>query len=247
MDDLQALRSELAELRREVKTLRRTRWVTPGSFGVVLVALVALSVASPRQADPPDHRPTQLAQDIVCKSLKVVDGNSTTLLQLGSDKDGGLFVINGADGKKRMFSAVENTAGFTDWYDAAGNRRATVFIGEKGNAEFHLSDKSEHVSAVLQQADAGGFFALRGPDNNYRVAAGVDNGGGYFDVYDQLGERRGTFYLSEQNTAQLKIIGPDKVARLLLSGNKDSGQAVSYGPDGKPLAVFPPAKTEPLP
>src|SRR5688572_16107693 len=138
MSEIDLLRNELADLRREVQSLRRTRWITPGSIGVALVAMMAIGVASPRIQDTPPktepgHRPTQLAQDVVCKSLKVVDDSGKTLVQLGSDKDGGLMVVNGADGKPRFFTAVENAAGFTDWLDAAGTRRASVFSGEKGN------------------------------------------------------------------------------------------------------------------
>lgn len=241
MDELQTLRHELAELRREVNSLRRTRWITPGSIALILVAIVALGIGAPRRQDPtqPEHRPTQLAQEVVCKSLKVVDEAGHTMLQLASDKDGGMIVVNGADAKKRFFTAVENNAGFTDWFDATGARRASVFIGEKGNAEFHLTDQAERVSAVLQQADSGGFFALHGPDTNNRVAAGVDNGGGYFDISDSQGNLRESLYLSDKNTAQLKIIGADKITRFLLSGNADGGQAVSYGSDGKAKGLFP--------
>jgi hypothetical protein len=240
MNDLEALRQELADLRREVKTLKRTRWITPGALALSLVALVAVGVAAPRTQDQthPDHTPLQLSQDLVCKSIKVVDANGAAMLQLGSDKDGGLFVMNGADGKKRFFTGVEGGAGFSDWYDAAGARRATVFIGEKG-AELRLADKQEHATAVLQQAETGGFMALNGPDGKNRLASGVDNGGGYLDVYDSLGSLRHALYLSEQNTAQLKIVGADKIARFLISGNADTGQAVSYGVDGKPIATFP--------
>jgi hypothetical protein len=244
MNEVEALRQELADLRREVKTLKRTRWVTPGSFAIALVALVALGIAAPRQGEPPktDHTPVQLGQDLVCKSIRVVDAGGHDMIQMTTDKDGGLFVVNGADGKKRFFTAVENGAGFSDWYDSAGVRRASLFVGEKGNAEFHLSDKTDHISAVLQQADSGGFFALHGPDSNNRLAAGVDNGGGYLDVSDSLGSLRESFYLSDKNTAQFKILGADKVTRFLLSGNPEGGQAVSYGADGKTTAVFPPGK-----
>jgi hypothetical protein len=241
MNELDSLRSEIAELRREVKSLRRTRWITPGALGLTMVALVALGVAAPRtQAqNPPGHNPVQLGQDLVCKSLKVVDEKGATMVQMQSDKDGGVVVINGADGKKRFFTGVENDAGFSDWYDPAGNRRATVFIGENGS-EVRLADKLDHPAAVLQEAQSGGFLALNGPDGKNRMAAGVDNGGGYFDLYDLLGTRRATMYLNEQNVAQLKLVGADKVARFLLSGDNSTGQAVAYNQEGKPSAVFPP-------
>ncbi len=242
MDDLQALRLELAELRQEVKTLKRVRWIAPSSIGLALVALVALGVANPsRQGtsqEHPDHTPTQLAQDITCKSLKVVDATGRAFVQLQSDKDGGLIVLNGADGKARYFASVVNNAGCSDWYDAAGMRRASLFIGEKG-AEFHLADKLEHVGAILQQGDNGGSFVINGPDSNNRVHVGVDNGGGFLDVLDSLGNLRETFYLSDKNTAQFKILGADKVARFLASGENVAGQMTSYGEDGKPVAQFP--------
>lgn len=239
MTEIEILRQELADLRREVKTLKRTRLLTPFSIAFVLVSLMAIGVASPRlqganpPAQEPGHRPTQLAQDIVCKSVKVVDEAGKTLVHLGSDKDGGMIVVNAVDGKPRFFTAVENAAGFTDWLDAGGTRRASVFSGEKGNAEFHLADKMGNVSAVLQQADSGGFFALHGPDKNSRMAAGVDNGGGYLDINDSLGNLRQSLYLSEKNTAQLKILAPDKSVRFLLTGNPEGGQIVSYDAAGK--------------
>ncbi|HVT13749.1 MAG TPA: hypothetical protein VHE55_15900 [Fimbriimonadaceae bacterium] len=245
MDELQSLRQELADLRREVRTLKRTRWIAPGSVAVALVALAVLGVASPRIQEGQDqtsHHPTQLAQDLVCKSIRVVDDAGHDMIQLGKDKDGGLLVVNGADGKKRFFTAVENNAGFSDWYDADGKRRATVFVGEKG-AEFHLADKMEHISAVLQQTDegdrAGGFLSLAGPDQNNRVAAGVDHGGGYLDLSDSLGNLRESFYLSDKNTAQFKLLGADKVLRFLISGDADTGRVTAYNQDGKPTGLFP--------
>jgi|GEM_PF-5874179 len=245
MDDLQDLRLELAELKREVASLKRTRWITPGSLAVALVSLVALGVASPRRQAAPqpaqDHTPTQLAQDISCKSLTVVDGNGNPMIRLKSDVDGGTFVINGADGKKRFFSAVENNAGFSDWYDAAGVRRATVFIGDQG-AEFHLADQLEHIGTILQQGAKGGSVAINGPDGSSRLHAGIDNGGGYIDIFDQLGNRRETFYMSDKNTAQFKILGADQTDRFLASGEPKEGEVVSYGEDGKRVAEFPPKK-----
>lgn len=237
MNDLDSLRQELAELRREVKTLKRTRWITPGALAMTLIALMAAGVASPLRQDPektePGHKPVQLAQDLVCKSLKVVDANGAAMIQLSTDKDGGMMVINGADGKPRVFSAVENTAGFTDWLDSNGTRRASVFIGERGNAEFHLTDKAANVSAVLQQADSGGYFSLYGPDKNSRFEAGVDNGGGYVDILDALGNLRQTFYLNEKNVAQFKLLAPDKTVRILLSGDQAAGTGTAYDSAGK--------------
>jgi hypothetical protein len=244
MDDLQALRLELDDLRREVRTLRRTRWITPGSLAAGLISIVALGVAAPKhQQDPPDtsHRPIQMAQELSCKSVRIVDDANHTLLQLGSDKDGGYLVLNGADGKKRSYMAVENNAGFSDWYDADGNRRATVFVGDKG-AEFHLADKLSHIGAVLLQGENGGSFAINGPDSNNRVHAGVDNGGGFIDISDALGNLRETFYLSDKNTAQFKIIGADKVPRFLASGEPAGGQITTFGEDGKAAAQFPEKK-----
>jgi hypothetical protein len=244
MDEIQALRQELAELRSEVTTLRRTRWITPGSVALALLALVVLGVASPKRQDPAQestHRPVQLGQDLVCKSLKITDDAGHDMIVLSKDKDGGTLLVNGADGKKRFFTAVENNAGFSDWYDLNGVRRASVFIGEQG-AEFHLTDKLDNISAIMQQLDGGGSLALRGPDKNNRVAAGVDNGGGYIDVSDSLGNLRESFYLSDKNTAQFKIVGADKVTRFLASGNSDAGQMTSYGQDGKVSGVFPPPK-----
>jgi len=242
MDELQALRDELAGLRREVKALKRTRWITPGALGMTLVALVALGVAAPRHQTPtqttPDHTPNQVAQDITCKSLKIVDSSGKPMIQLFSDKDGGSLAVYGADGKARVWASVANNAGFTDWYDADGKRRASVFIGEKG-AEFHLADKTEQIGAILQQGDNGGSFALNGADGNNRVHAGIDNGGGYFDLSDQLGYLRETFYLSDKNTAQFKIFGSDKGVRFLASGETADGQIISYGEDGKAVAQFP--------
>lgn len=246
MDELQSLRQELADLRREVKNLKKTRWITPGSIAVALAAMAALGVAAPRiqgtQQDQTSHRPTQMAQDLVCKSIRITDDTGRDMITLGKDKDGGFFVVNGADGKKRFFTAIENNAGFSDWYDADGRRRATVFVGEKG-AEFHLADKLEHISAVLQQTDegdrAGGFLSLAGADQNNRVAAGVDHGGGYLDLSDSLGTLRESFYLSDKNTAQFKILGADKVIRFLMSGDPDTGRVTAYDQDGKPKGLFP--------
>lgn len=244
MDELQTLRQELAELRREVKTLKRTRWITPGSFALAFLALVVAGVAAPRGQDPTQdssHKPTQLGQDLVCKSIRVVDDAGHDMIVLSKDKDGGTLVVNGADGKKRFFTAVEGNAGFSDWYDLNGVRRASVFIGEQG-AEFHLTDKFDNISAILQQLDSGGSFSLRGPDKNNRVAAGVDNGGGFIDVSDSLGVLRESFYMSDKNTAQFKIVGSDKVTRFLATGNPDGGQIVSYGADGKAKGTFPESK-----
>jgi hypothetical protein len=237
MSELDSLRQELADLKREVSTLKRTRWITPGALALTLIALMAAGVASPLRQDPekaePGHKPVQLAQDITCKSLKVVDASGQALLQLGSDKDGGTMVINGADGKPRVFSAVENTAGFTDWLDPAGTRRASIFVGERGNAEFHLADKTANITTVLQQADSGGYFALYGPDKNARIDAGVDNGGGYMDISDALGNLRQTFYLNEKNIAQYKLLAPDKTVRFLLSGDQAAGSGTAYDAAGK--------------
>jgi hypothetical protein len=241
MNELETLRAELGELRKEVTMLRKTRWITPGAFALALVACVALGVAAPRAQggqEPAGHAPLQMGQDLVCKSLKIVDGQGVAMLQLQSDKDGGMIVVNGADGKKRFFTAVENNAGFTDWYDPAGMRRATVFIGEAGS-ELRLTDKQEHPIATLQAMEAGGFAALNGPDGRNRFAAGVDNGGGYVDIFDPLGTRRATMYLNDKNSAQVKLIGADKVARFLLSGEAEGGQATSYNVEGKPVGTFP--------
>src|SRR5579862_7920064 len=79
MDELHALHQELADLRREITTLERTRWITPGSIAISLLAVVAISVGAPRHQDPVQtppstHQVTQLSQDLVCKSIRVVDG-----------------------------------------------------------------------------------------------------------------------------------------------------------------------------
>lgn len=244
MDELQTLREELAALRLEVKNVKRARWISPGSLAFALIALVAIGVAAPKLQDPQtpptgSHAPTQLAQNLTCKSIQVVDQSGKTMAMLGSDKDGGYFVLNGADGKKRFFTAIENSAGFSDWYDAAGMRRATVFIGDSGNAEIHLADKLEHVAAVMQQANSGGFMSLAGPDGKNKIAAGVDNGGGYLDLSDAVGNLRESFYLSDKNTAQFKLLGSDKVNRFVISGDPAAGHATSFDADGKTKGVFP--------
>lgn len=133
MSEIELLRTELADLRREVGALRRGRWLNPGMIAVVLSAVGLTAFA---QQTTPIHAPTQVASEVTCKSLKVVDDAGKTMVQLGADKDGGLVVVNGSDAKKRFFVAVENGAGFSDWYDAAGARRATMFTGDKGNFEF---------------------------------------------------------------------------------------------------------------
>ena len=244
MDELHALRQELADLRREVTTLKRTRWITPGSIVISLLAVVAISVGAPRAQltpNPTQHPVTQLGQDLVCKSIKIVDADNHDMVHIGSDQDGGYFVVDGADAKPRCYVGVANNAGLCDWFDGAGVRRASVFIGDKG-AEFHLADKMEHIGAILQQGDNGGSFALNGVDGNNRLHAGIDNGGGFFDIADALGNLRETFYLSDKNTAQFKIIGADKVTRFLASGEPAGGQLTSYGEDGKAKGQFPAAK-----
>jgi hypothetical protein len=198
---------------------------------------MAAGMAAPKRQDPtqadPGHKPVQLAQDIVCKSLKVVDANGGALVSIGSDADGGTIVVNAVDGKPRLFSAIENGAGFTDWLDVLGNRRASVFVGEQGNAEFRLADKAANVSAVLQQADSGGYLALHGPDKNDRFSAGVDNGGGYLDIFDALGNLRQTLYLNEKNVAQYKLLAADKTVRFLISGEQEAGKGAAYDSAGK--------------
>lgn len=238
MEELDKIRREVSDLRVEVGRLGRMRWITPGSVAVALVAMAISGRTAPQQT-PPSHAPTQLAQDLVCKSLKVVDASGAEMIRLSSDKDGGMVVVDGADGKKRFFVAVENGSGFADWYDAAGMRRASVFTGEKGNVELRLNDKTERPMAVLQQAENGGFAVLNGLDGNNRLAAGVDNGGGYLDVYDAQAALRESFYLSDRNTAQFKILGPDKAVQLLLSGAAGGGEMISYDADGKPKATWP--------
>jgi hypothetical protein len=106
-------------------------------------------------------------------------------------------------------------------------------VGEQGNAEFRLADKAANISAVLQQADSGGYLALRGPDKNDRFSAGVDNGGGYVDIFDALGNLRQTLYLNEKNVAQYKLLAADKTVRFLLSGDQEAGMGTAYNSAGK--------------
>ncbi len=241
MNELETLRQELAELRHEVRALRRTRWITPGALGVTLVAMVALGVAAPKQdgqTPPADHRPLQRAQDLVCKSIKIVDDNDHPRVQLGSDKDGGLIVIYGSDNKERFYAAVEHNAGFTDWFDAEGKRRATVFIGDQGG-ELRLNDRFDHPGVSLRQGEKGGSLKLTGADGSDRVALGGDNGG-FLDLFDAFGSMRASMYVNAENSAQFKLLSPDKVARLLLSGDAPGGKVTAYDADGKTKATFPP-------
>ncbi|HTQ11719.1 MAG TPA: hypothetical protein VMI31_16785 [Fimbriimonadaceae bacterium] len=267
MDDLTALRLELAELKREVTVLKRTRWITPGSIALALASLVALGVAAPRRQATAqggqEHVPVQIAQDISCKSLTVTDANGKPMIQLGteatggimtlngvagatmvkinSDSSGGALLINASDGNKRILEAVANNSGYTDWCDPAGNRRATVFVGDEG-AEFHLAGKGNQPETILQQNESGGAFILDGADGFNRIHEGIDNGGGFFDLSDKLGNVRESFYLSDKDTAQFRLIGADKAIRLLASGEPKQGELTSYDENTKAVAVFPSKK-----
>jgi len=111
-----------ADLRNEVKTLRRARWITRRAAAVALVALVVSGAVAPRGQDASEQQSRQpLAQALSCASRFKVVNDTVELVQLGGDKDGGLAVVNGADGKKRFFAAVENGGGFSDWYDRGRN------------------------------------------------------------------------------------------------------------------------------
>lgn len=236
MSEIELLRTELAELRQEVRALRRGRWLNPGAIALVLVAIGLTAFA---QQTPPTHAPTQVASDVTCKSLKIVDDAGKAMVQLGSDKDGGLVVVNGADARKRFFVAVENGAGFADWYDAAGARRATMFTGDKGNFEFRLNDQHENIGLLMAQNELGGMMIVKGPNGNDRLVAGIDNGGGYLDLKDGTGKLRQSLYISDKHTAQQKILGPDGSYRLLLTDSEEGGQAISYDANGKQRAIFP--------
>jgi hypothetical protein len=181
-------------------------------------------------------------QDLVCKSINIVDENDQSRVKLAADKDGGMVVIYGADNKERFYAAVEHNAGFTDWFDGEGKRRATIFIGDKGNSELRLNDRFDHASVSLRQADKGGSLNLAGADGSDRVALGGDNGG-FLDLFDAFGSMRASMYVNADNSAQFKLLSADKVARLLLTGDAPGGKVIVYDADGKTRATFPTVPT----
>src|SRR5262245_43005763 len=107
--EVQSLRMELAELRRNVQQMRGGRnWLARlGLLAVgVLIGLVAVRTPSNEV-----HANQQDNKELVCTSLKVVGKGGKSLLTLGTDADGGVLQILGTDGKLRMHLAVAGKQG----------------------------------------------------------------------------------------------------------------------------------------
>lgn len=125
--ELSALQERLEQLESEVTLLRRREAQRRGRFQMLgLGALVAgiLVATAPRAT-------TQtLSQDIVCRSLRIVDNRGNERGVIGVNVAGGFLALRGNSGNEQVFTGINEAGGFSSLYD--NNRRERVFIGTSG-------------------------------------------------------------------------------------------------------------------
>ena len=149
--ELVALRERIERLERETGSLKRQRWLVLGVFAGALLVFGS-----------PLGRTEDAAQNLVCRSLKVVDQEGNPRVSLDIQATGGRVLVAGNDARPRAVVGVDHDAGFTDWYGADGKPRAMLFTSEDGNAELHLAGADAQLKALLGSGKSGGFFGSAG-------------------------------------------------------------------------------------
>lgn len=132
MDELQALRTEMEDLRQTVTQCRGDGLMRRRAFWIGLGVLLGLALAR-----LPMNEAQAVLQDdkeLVCKSLRVVGPDGKNTVTLGSDEDGGILQVFGVDGKIRSIVAVapKQGGGLVNLFDTNKKLRLVMEGNDQG-------------------------------------------------------------------------------------------------------------------
>lgn len=219
--ELCALRERIERLERETGSLKRQRWLALAGLGIALLVLGS-----------PLGRTEDGAQNLICRSLKVVDQDGNPRVTLDIQATGGRLAVAGNDAKPRAVVGVDHDAGFTDWYGADGKPRASLFGSAEGNAELHLSGADAEVKSLIGAGPTGGFFGLKGNDGNVRVYGGVDHSAGYVDWFGPDGKLRTSVTTTAAGEGQVRLVDAAGKRRVTVSALKAGGAVTVHDAAG---------------
>lgn len=197
--EIETLALQVRMLESRVHAMRRQRWL------IAAGALVVLGVSAFGAAP----------QDLTVRSLTVVGQDGRKQLFLIGDDQGGQVNVYAKSGERAVALGVDHGAGFSDWFGADGERRATVFTGKTGSGQFQFLDPGKQAIAVIGGDEQGGFFNVRSHAGKIASYMEIDkNGNGIFGVYAGAdGNRRSLMGVDERGVGAVQVFDKDGKSR----------------------------------
>ncbi|HEX8552432.1 MAG TPA: hypothetical protein VF681_12860 [Abditibacteriaceae bacterium] len=164
-NELHELKTEMAELRHSMnRSARRTR---VGFAGVLMLGIVAGGAMTAQ---------TQNAKNIVTvDELRVRGANGQTAAVVTSDKDGGMLLLLGADGKPRVSLVTDDFGGGVALTSKTGASVATLG-GDKDGGLLGLNASAGKGTMAMAWDENGSGATFGDRAGNNRVVIAADNG-----------------------------------------------------------------------
>ncbi len=269
MSDLyQDLKQQLEALQRQVADLQRQSQAhaqepPPRRAGLWLAALAVALVAGlfagqapmlswaggsqpPDRGGPPGDRLKQpeqgKADDLVCKSLKVVGADGKERIALSATERGGLITLYGHDGLARVVLDVDNDGGVVR-VKAPNNTAEGILCLDAGSKNGLLRLRSTKGGNVIYLGgdDFGGTMAFNSPEGKTRLT--IYSGspivpGGLINLFNGDTKVTGIFGPDKDGRCVLNIRNPDGKSLVSLSSDNSGGIIDVLNQEGKIRGTF---------
>lgn len=191
--EMHELCEKVTRLESRVEGLRRQR--------TALLGVAALIAGAAFSAAP---------QDLTVRSLTILGADGKRQVLLIADEQGGQVNVYSKSGARALAAGVDHGAGYSDWYGADGERRATVFTGASGSGQFQFMNPAKQPIAVIGADAQGGFLNIRTHPGAIASYLEVDkNGNGIMGVYaGSDGARRSIVGVDERGVGAVQVFDP---------------------------------------
>ena len=180
----EALWTEITQLRRQLEAVQQVRGRTGRRLLLFLGGIVAGLIAAQVFLGQSRAMAQDDAQEVICRSLKLVDAEGKNMVFMGTDEDGGFVKIAARDGRLRAYLAVNNKMGpgFLTLY---GNDQKPLVIvdsdADGGSLRIHAKDGNQRVYLGIAPNVGGGLLNLFDTNKRIRLILEGANAGGIME------------------------------------------------------------------
>jgi hypothetical protein len=254
---LEALQRQVADLQRQAER-QAQQPPAPRRGGLWLAALAVALVAGlfagqaplmswaggsqpPDRGGPPGDRLKQpepgKGDDLVCKSLKIVNADGKERMVLSSTERGGLITVYGHDGLPRVVLDIDNDGGVVRVKAPNGTAEGILCLdnGAKNGLLRLRSNKGGNV-VYLGGDDFGGTVGFNSPEGKARLtmySGSPTVPGGLINLFNGDTKVTGIFGPDKDGRCVLNLRNADGKALVSLSSNNDGGLIDVLNQEGK--------------
>lgn len=173
--------------------------------------------------------------EIECRSLKIVDADGATKVELSVYKNGGLVDVLGNENQSGVLLNVNELGGVVAVLGEDGEVKAGLRIYEDGGAVF-VSDKHGNPAVTLSSNKNGGLVYVVGEEGKPMASLGVVEVGGLVSTYRYGKDWESGAVLGA--TAVEIYGGEDGNPGMGIGVDQDCGYVNIWGKDGEVKARF---------